>query len=162
MKPRLTLTLLISLSIGSVAFLFSWINNREEYASFWIMFAGCVLRTLLPVLVPGRLAAISYALDILLLCAGFILGFWVGRDRWWYGHMVINWTVLTWTGCVVFGTPIAWGLNRWTLARRITGPYCRGCRYHLKGVTNWRCPECGRPFSLKELGVTASELRPDA
>ena len=163
MKSRsFAIPLIISATLGATAFLLGWLNHREEYATFWIIFCTCCLRTILPAFVPGRLSAITYAMDIMLMCVGFILGFWIGRDRWWYGHTVINWTILSWTLLVVLGTPLAWGLNRWSSARRITGPYCRGCRYHLKGVSDWRCPECGRPFTLKELGVSPSELRADA
>lgn len=162
MKPiTLAIPLLMSATLGCGAFLVGWLLNREEYEAFWIIFGTCCARTLLPALLPGRFAALFYANDILLLCVGFVIGFWIGRGNWWYIHTVVKWTVAVMPLFVVLGTPLAWGLNLWAARRRITGPYCRGCRYHLKGVADHRCPECGRPFTLKELGVTASELRAD-
>ena len=162
MKPRFLITLLATATFGAAAFLAGWLGNREEYSTFWTIVAACCLRIFMPLVLPARLAAVNFAVDVTLMSLGFVLGFWVGRERWWYLHSVVRWMVHAWMAFVVIGSPLAWWLNRWMQARRITGPYCRGCRYHLRGVTNWRCPECGRPFTLKELGVSATELRADA
>lgn len=161
-SPSLAIPLIQSAVVGAAAFLIGWLLNREEYEAFWIIFAACCARALVPALLPARWPAVFFAIDITLLCVGFVVGFWVGRQNWLYVHTVVKWTSLMWPLFLVLGAPLAWGLNRWTRARRFTGPYCRGCRYHLKGVIDWRCPECGRPFTLKELGVTAAELRADA
>jgi hypothetical protein len=40
------------------------------------------------------------------------------------------------------------------------GPYCPECGYCLIGSTRKICTECGRPFTLEELGVSAGELIP--
>lgn len=40
------------------------------------------------------------------------------------------------------------------------GAVCPNCRYSLVGVTERRCPECGREFTLDELGISASDLKP--
>ena len=162
MKPRLSVSLLISATLATAAFLIGWLLNREEYGAFWIVFGACCIRILLPAVVPGRFAASWYATDVVLMGAGFVLGFWIGRNNWMYVHSVVQWTIACMPLFLVVGSPLAWGLNLWAVRRRITGPYCRGCRYHLKGVANWRCPECGRPFTLKELGVSAAELQADA
>ena len=75
-RRSFAIPLLVTASLGALAFLHGWINHREEYAAFWIVFVACCLRTFLPAFVPGRLAAITYANDIMLMCVGFILGFW--------------------------------------------------------------------------------------
>lgn len=36
--------------------------------------------------------------------------------------------------------------------------HCPGCDYYLYGLTEQRCPECGRPFTFDELGATPAEL----
>jgi len=36
--------------------------------------------------------------------------------------------------------------------------HCPGCDYYLFGLTAMRCPECGRPFSFDELGVSPETL----
>ena len=36
--------------------------------------------------------------------------------------------------------------------------HCPKCDYYLYGLTEQRCPECGRPFTFDELGATAAEL----
>ncbi len=36
--------------------------------------------------------------------------------------------------------------------------HCPGCDYYLYGLTEQRCPECGRAFAFDELGVTPAEL----
>jgi hypothetical protein len=41
-----------------------------------------------------------------------------------------------------------------------SGTYCPACGYCLIGVPTQTCPECGRPFTLDELGVSADALVP--
>ncbi len=38
------------------------------------------------------------------------------------------------------------------------GHTCPGCAYDLRGNESMVCPECGRGFSLEELGVTGAEF----
>jgi hypothetical protein len=158
MKSGVLTAILVSAALWAAAFVIGWLLNREEYEAFWIVFSLCCARVLLPLLLPNRLAAAFCANDILLMGVGFIIGFWVGRGNFLYMHTVVKWTVSMMPAFIILGAPLAWLLNRWAMARRISGPYCRGCRYHLRGVTNWRCPECGRPFTLKELGVSTADL----
>ena len=41
----------------------------------------------------------------------------------------------------------------------ISGPSCPKCGYSLIGVPRDQCPECGRSFTLGELGITREELQ---
>jgi hypothetical protein len=40
------------------------------------------------------------------------------------------------------------------------GPLCPSCGYCLLGLTEHICPECGRPFTFEELGISPRELQP--
>jgi hypothetical protein len=53
-------------------------------------------------------------------------------------------------------------LMRLRLQKRIPGPYCPQCGYCLIGLPTRRCTECGRPFTLEELGIDAAALSPAA
>lgn len=56
--------------------------------------------------------------------------------------------------------PITATLIVWNLLdeSRIRSTNCLGCGYPLKGLIKKQCPECGRPFTLEELGVSQEEL----
>ncbi len=64
-----------------------------------------------------------------------------------------------------------WFLHR-ALGRHIQGARCPGCRQSLIGLPilkeedgqgpSARCPECGRLWVLRDLGLTPADLRPDA
>jgi hypothetical protein len=45
-------------------------------------------------------------------------------------------------------------LHRWALPPG----HCLACGYNLFGLTRMRCPECGRPFTFDELGVSPDQL----
>lgn len=65
----------------------------------------------------------------------------------------------------VFGLPCLWGcagILDALLPIRIRSVHCPGCGYSLMGLPQQRCPECGRPFTFHELGVTAGDLQPSA
>jgi hypothetical protein len=42
------------------------------------------------------------------------------------------------------------------------GPYCPACGYCLIGSPRQICAECGRAFTLEELGITPEELIPNS
>jgi len=44
--------------------------------------------------------------------------------------------------------------------KRIPGLHCPQCGYCLIGLPTRRCAECGRPFTLEELGIDATALNP--
>ena len=56
-------------------------------------------------------------------------------------------------------------LCTWRIVQAVSGPIliqdgtlCPGCGYCLRGCTGQRCPECGREYSLEELGTANAEL----
>lgn len=44
--------------------------------------------------------------------------------------------------------------------RIVDGTSCPGCGYNLVGNTTYVCSECGQPFTLEELDITAEDLEP--
>ncbi len=42
----------------------------------------------------------------------------------------------------------------------VDGTCCPGCGYNLVGNTTYICSECGQPFTLEELEITADDLDP--
>ena len=42
----------------------------------------------------------------------------------------------------------------------VDGTCCPGCGYNLVGNTTYICSECGQPFTLEELDITAADLEP--
>ena len=42
----------------------------------------------------------------------------------------------------------------------VHGTHCPTCEYNLVGNTTYICPECGQPFTLEELDVSADDLEP--
>ena len=60
------------------------------------------------------------------------------------------------TGVVLVGTLSAWVLCRWKYGPIIEqdGTICPNCGYSLLGCTHQVCSECGREFTLQELGTT--------
>ena len=57
---------------------------------------------------------------------------------------------------------ILWVASRWSRGRLqiLDGTSCPGCGYNLVGNTTSICSECGRPFTLDELEITAEDLEP--
>ena len=52
-----------------------------------------------------------------------------------------------------------WQLLSLRLHKGLPAPgQCPACGYNLFGLTEQRCPECGRPFTFEELAVTSEEL----
>jgi hypothetical protein len=71
-----------------------------------------------------------------------------------------------WQGALIFGVGCFLGgviLLRFLQlkpAEMKPGAYCRGCGYCLIGVPGRVCPECGRGFTIEELGVGEEALDP--
>ncbi len=43
----------------------------------------------------------------------------------------------------------------------VHGTQCPTCEYNLVGNTTYICPECGEPFTLEELDISADDLKPE-
>ncbi len=54
-----------------------------------------------------------------------------------------------------FGPGIA--LLFWAETRRQMAGHCPACGYNLRGLPKRRCPECGRPFTLEEIGKSPED-----
>jgi len=145
--------------LGAVSFGIGWMYHREEYAAVAIVAGMMLARWFLPLIWPQRWQLVRLTLDVTALAAGFVLGFWLARGDWWYIHSVVEMAALGWINSMTIGMASALLLNRWRLPARLKGPYCRRCGYCLIGTAEHRCPECGRAFTLRELGVSEAELR---
>lgn len=93
----------------------------------------------------------------------------LGTGFLWLGYM-IGWSIVHrsfWDDLVIV-TCVGWmisgsvaGLMFIIIHRRWgppADPCCRHCGYLLIGLTEHRCPECGRAFTLSELGLTETDL----
>lgn len=111
--------------------------------------------------VPPRHAIVDLGVGMTLLWGAF----WVGID----GTMLyeglnrrplgfLGFALIHWLGGLVVGAILLASARAYWPLRE--GPYCPRCGYCVIGVREHRCPECGRPFTLSELGVTAEELEP--
>ncbi len=61
---------------------------------------------------------------------------------------------------VFIGGGVLYVVWQWFFPLPRLGPYCPACDYCLIGAGERQCPECGRPFTLDELGLTEAELEP--
>lgn len=66
-------------------------------------------------------------------------------------------SLLDWLAWAAFGLPVwvvFFHIGRWARLRRVRRsrrPFCPACGYDLIGLSEARCPECGRRFTLEEL-----------
>ncbi len=116
----------------------------------------CLLLTLSLRHVPWRAALGWLVLELSAVCLAFPVGMWLGPGPFaddLLGVMAAFWLVAV-PACA------ALLVGRQQFRRPTPGPYCPGCGYCLIGAPTDRCPECGRDFDPRELGVTREELRP--
>jgi hypothetical protein len=62
-----------------------------------------------------------------------------------FGGLMAGLYVMTWA----FGPGIA--LLFWSEIRQRTRGHCPACGYYLRGLSEMRCPDCGRPFTFHEV-----------
>ncbi|MFN3168175.1 MAG: protein kinase domain-containing protein [Phycisphaeraceae bacterium] len=87
--------------------------------------------------------------------AGFTV---IGAGPYWDEAMAM--VVSLWLVGVVLGNSLTVIVVLLLPAAAPPGPVCPNCKYSLVGVREHRCPECGRPFTLRELGIRQSDLSP--
>ncbi len=93
---------------------------------------------------------------------------WIGRDQSLYGMYV------SYGACIVLLIStlgeaavltnqgvhrVVWQLLTCRLAEDQSEPYCTRCGYCLLFLTEQRCPECGRSFTLAEIGAAPKRAR---
>jgi hypothetical protein len=136
-----------------------WGIRLEALASL----AVCVLASLALVASHLRSTPAAAALglvegQIFIIWSCFVLGWRIDTDElfeqflqiwfcWWLAMAIA-------CGGIMIGSML-W--RRWR-ASHVDPPRCPGCGYSLIGLPSLRCPECGRAFTLEELGVAARDL----
>lgn len=103
---------------------------------------------------PRRVAMIDFHVQLFLLWYTFMIGWSVVHGSFWEDIAFVfgAW----WLGAAFIGTVAIVLLQKFNPPR--IGPYCPGCGYHLVGLSQQICPECGRGFSINELGINEEEL----
>jgi hypothetical protein len=104
---------------------------------------------------------------LLLEVAGCIAFFGATMDRMWYFFgkyrspqpEILQAALVFGVGCYLGGAILILFMQVKPRKEK-PGPYCRGCRYCLIGVPDNVCPECGRPFTIDELGIPPEALVP--
>ena len=146
--------------VGAVsAYVRPMISGTTHYeamiALFVVMPAICLAAVVSHRRVPFRWAMFSLHAELAWL--------WIAFATAWslvFGHIwddMVGVTLVYWLGSATIGTALLAAIQwRW---RPRYGPYCPGCGYCLIGLSEKRCPECGRPFNLAELGIEEDELR---
>jgi hypothetical protein len=137
--------------------LFDYSIHWEALASIIVLAAiVAVLAVANRQLKPGRGLAMLEA-ETLLLWAGFAGGWSILEGRLWDDLLVV--CALWCGGCGIGGAALLAVARRVWPAKQWPTRNCPECGYLLVGLSEKRCPECGRPFTLEELGVTEADLR---
>jgi len=118
----------------------------------------CLALTFSLARVPWRGVLAWLFLELAAVCLSFVAGWWLVPGPFTH-HLLEAMCVF----CLVAVVSCATLLIGWQQLRPPrAGPYCPGCGYCLIGVPVDRCPECGRDFDLRELGVAREALRTSA
>lgn len=148
----------------------SWINAQYEW---WHLNWMLELSILLPVVVAlvvytrRRIRWRRGLLWMSLELAGYVCFLSATIENWWHffgGYWMestdlLRMVLTIWLMSLGAGSAILLLLQLRPHQVK-SGPYCPECEYCLVGSPRKVCPECGRPFTLEELGVSAAELIP--
>lgn len=121
--------------------------SRSDAAHFLaglLLFAGA--------LIFGALIAVKPLVGVAGTLGSLILFVWVWRNSEKRQRVP---RCVDFKGMATFRDLCALIADGW---RPLRGLLCPACRYSLTGLTNHRCPECGRAFSAAEFGVSDEEL----
>lgn len=104
---------------------------------------------------PWRRATAWLVAGIALSCIGFGIFMMIGVQRFLWDDVMRVMAVYA-----VVASLVGWLLLFviQMVQRPTAGPYCPACAYCLIGAREDRCPECGRAFTLDELGIGREEL----
>ena len=126
------------------------IEMGDGYGALSILLVPILLIVLPLRFRPTRHAWAMMVLTEAGLCGGMLLGNLTDTEGLALGRamgFVILWGIAVVVGSVVIAI-VRPG------SKVLTGPYCRGCGYCVVGLSEQRCPECGRPFTAAELGIS--------
>lgn len=103
---------------------------------------------------PRHSALIDFNLQAFFLWFAFLAGWSVVNESIWEDILLVlgAW----WLGVALVGTLALVLLQKFYPPK--FGPYCPGCGYYLVGLSQQICPECGRGFSIEELGISEEDL----
>ena len=109
---------------------------------------------------PTRRALPSLLVEAVGLWGGFTTGWSLVEGRIWEDLVGV---MAAWgAGSAIVAGLMLLAVHRWRKPVLYLGPYCPACDDHLIGLRDRRCPECGRAFTLEELGITQADLAPSA
>jgi hypothetical protein len=168
-RPTLQQTLLHLAILGAigavVGAISAWVRPYAEYGPHWeaiislfvvlpamfIWSAWTVRRT------PFRAAIPRLVVAIASICTAYMLAWSWAYGRFWGDMAGVVLAVGAIAAPVLVVLLIGWQRR---IATPTFGPYCPACGYWLVGLTEDRCSECGRPFTLAELGIDRAALQP--
>ncbi|MHC4441401.1 MAG: hypothetical protein ACYTF1_12780 [Planctomycetota bacterium] len=155
----------------------AWIYHGDGPSSWsdWPILLGFYIApaiTLIYLLLVYLFAGCRYLCDIFILNTMILLWFgcWfiVAFDDALYGlYLSFSATLLLLIACIGEAKTLSSQTWRKTLFQLLTcrlikvfetPGHCPICDYYLYGLTKTRCPECGRPFTFQEVGVSPQEL----
>jgi hypothetical protein len=88
-----------------------------------------------------------------------MVGRFFGAPKGSMADEFIGMAVIYWVCTVVITSLVLWAVE-WIWPLKVASIDCPACGYSLKGIgLSGACPECGRPFTVEALGVSADELR---
>lgn len=127
-----------------------WVPFTAPYTAVPAMFVlGFVEQRMRAHVVPALLSAV-----VALVPPWLLLGPFTQEEL---ARHVVPYLLLTWALALVGSMMgIAASRLRYTIVVRPRGT-CPGCGYCLKGLPANVCPECGRPFTLEEIGASGED-----
>jgi hypothetical protein len=160
-------------AIGSLTgVLVAWVDiefpfNRSRWQSFVALWVLLPIVSLMAVFTRRRIPWHRALLWMSLELAGCMCFFQATTERIWTLYNVNLYDVpdllelvfMTGVACFILGATLLLFLQVKPEPVK-PGPYCPECGYCLIGSPRQICSECGRPFSLEELRITAEELIP--
>jgi len=138
-----------------------WGMHWEAAASFFVILPGmCLWSVLTHFRVPFLRAIGPMQFEIFTIWWAFTVAWlltWLQTQGRFFDD-VLGITLGFWLGSGVGGAAILFVIQRIWKPQLKFGPYCPGCSYCLIGAPDMVCPECGRGFTLGELGVSREAL----